>query len=192
MRILVTYASRTGSTKGIAELIAEKLRDRGLSAEARDVDDVRDPENYNAYVIGSGVYMGHWMKEAKQFIIRNKSLLSGRPVWLFSSGPVGPNAKDSRGRDLKEVSGPTEIEELKTVARPLDHRVFFGALFGDRLEGAIGFTYRLMRHSKTIAESMPDGDYRDWKEIEAWAYGIAATISQTTTKAMATALDWAA
>lgn len=64
--------------------------------------------------------------------------------------------------------------------------VFFGALFGDKLKGATGFTYRLMRRSKMIADSMPDGDYRDWKDIEAQAGGMAEalSISPTTTSSL--------
>ncbi len=177
MRILVAYASKAGSTKGIAEFIGDKLRERGIQAEVQEVGSVRDPENYGAFVIGSAVYTGHWVKEAKQFVLRNRNLLSGRPVWLFSSGPTGPQTKDPKGRDLRELSGPTEIGELKEAAHPREHRVFFGALFGDRLGGAVGFTYRLMRRSKTVAESMPDGDYRDWKDIETWASGIAEGLS---------------
>ena len=79
------------------------------------------------------------------------------------------------------VSGPKEIDELSEAVKPRDHRVFFGALDGDRLGGAIGLTYRFMRHSKAARESMPDGDYRDWKEVETWVNGIADALSQSTT-----------
>jgi|GEM_PF-3965913 len=64
MNVIVFYASRYGSTRGIAEFIAEKLREHGVQAEARSVD--ADPGEYDAAVIGSAVYMEHWMKEAAE------------------------------------------------------------------------------------------------------------------------------
>ena len=126
-------------------------------------------------MVGSAVYMFHWIKEAKQFVLKNRLILERRPVWLFSSGPVGLQKTNSKGQDLTDVttSGPREIEELSEAAKPRDHRVFFGALNGDKLGGAMGLTYRFMRRSKAVRESMPDGDYRDWKDIESWANGIA-------------------
>ena len=177
MRVLVAYASKAGSTKGIAEFIGEKLRARGIGVDVVDVGSVKDPRGYDGYVIGSAVYISHWMKEAKEFVVKNGAMLSSRPTWLFSSGPTSPQAIDSKGRDLKEVSGPSELNELTQAAHQRGHRVFFGALYGDRLTGATGFTYRLMRRSKTVAKEMPEGDYRDWKDIERWADEIAASLA---------------
>ena len=92
MKVLVAYASKYGSTKGIAEFIAEKLRMQGVEVEIQKVDSVRNPRDYGALVIGSSAYMGHWMKEASEFVMRNRDALSSRPVWLFSSGPLVNNA----------------------------------------------------------------------------------------------------
>ena len=180
MKVLVAYASKTGSTKGIAEFIGEKLQGHGIEVDVKDVTSIKDAAGYDAYVVGSAVYIFHWMKEAKQFISRNQKLISGRPVWLFSSGPVGPSRTNAKGEDLLEVSfsGPKEIDELTQQVRPRDHRVFFGALDGSKLTGATGFMYRMARRSETARESMPEGDFRDWKRIEAWAEGIAGTLRQ--------------
>jgi len=179
MKVLVAYASKAGSTKGIAEFIGEKLRERGVEAEVQDASTVQRPEAYDAFVVGSALYMFHWMKEAKQFVLKNRAALAGRPVWLFSSGPVGLQKTDSKGRDVRDVSvsGPKEIEELSEVVKSREHRVFFGALYGDKVGGAMGITYRFMRRSKAVRESMPDGDYRDWKDIEAWTSGIADALT---------------
>ena len=180
MKVLVAYASKAGSTKGIAEFIGEKLRERGVTADVQETRSIKRAEDYDAFVVGSAVYMFHWIKEAKQFVLKNRTLLASRPVWLFSSGPVGLQKTDSKGRDLLDVtiSGPKEIGELTEAAKPRDHRVFFGALYSDRVGGAMGLTYRLMRRSKAVRESMPDGDYRDWKDIEAWANGIADALAE--------------
>ena len=133
------------------------------------------------------MYMFHWMSEAKKFVLKNRAAFTGRPVWLFSSGPVGVQKTDSKGRDLLDVSvsGPKEIDELSEAAKPRDLRIFFGAIYSDKVGGFMGLTYRFMRRSKAVRESMPDGDYRDWKEIEAWADGIADVLSVSTSLAPA-------
>jgi menaquinone-dependent protoporphyrinogen oxidase len=173
MRVLVAYASKAGSTKGIAEFVGEKLRKQGMRVDVQEVGEVRRAADYDAFVIGSAVYMFHWMKEARQFISKNRALLVARPVWLFSSGPVGTESKDAKGRDVLETSEPKELEELRALVAPRDHKVFFGALHGERLTGMIGFGYRLAQKSKSAREAMPEGDFRDWKAIEAWATAIA-------------------
>jgi menaquinone-dependent protoporphyrinogen oxidase len=136
MRVLVAYASKSGFTKGIAEFVGEKLRARGIEAEVRDVGTVRVAGEYDAFVIGSAVYMFHWIKEAKEFLARNKALLAARPVWIFSSGPVGTQKTNAKGEDLLKASGPNDVGELVEQIKPRDQRVFFGGLDGARVKGA--------------------------------------------------------
>lgn len=185
MKILVAYASKTGSTAGIAGFIGEKLRQKGMQADVRDVSDFRNAGDYDAFIIGSAVYMFHWMKEAKKFVSRNHDILASHPVWLFSSGPVGREAKDPKGRDYKDVtvSGPKEIDEIREAINFRDHHIFFGALNGSRLTGTIGFAYRIAMRSKSAREAMPEGDFRDWNEIEAWTNTIAGALQTPATTA---------
>jgi menaquinone-dependent protoporphyrinogen oxidase len=178
MKLLVAYASKAGSTKGIAEFVGERLRGHGLQVDVKEVSSIRDVGSYDAYVVGSAVYMFHWMKEAKQFLSRNKEVLAGKPVWLFSSGPVGKSRTNAKGQDLLDVavSGPKEFDELAVLVRPRGHKIFFGVLDASKLTGATGFMYRMARRSEAAKESMSEGDFRDWKEIEAWADGIAEAL----------------
>ena len=186
MKVLVAYASKAGSTEGIAEFIGEKLRGRGVTVDVHDVGSTKGVEDYDAFVVGSAIYMFHWAKEAKEFISKNQALLSNRPVWLFSSGPVGLEKTNSKGRDVSDasVSGPKELDELIEAARPIAHRVFFGALHSDKVGGAMGLTLRFMRRSQAVRESMPDGDYRDWNSIGAWADSIADVLTAPKTSGM--------
>jgi len=158
MTVLVAYASKHESTQGIAERIAEKLRQMGKQVEVRAVDAVKDPGSYEAFVIGSAIYFGSWMKEATEFVHRNHAALTVHPVWLFSVGPLGVDFMDDEQQ-------PKEKAEFQETIRPRDHRVFFGALDHNRLS----FTERMM----TKAVRAPEGDYRDWQAIEAWAENIA-------------------
>jgi menaquinone-dependent protoporphyrinogen oxidase len=176
LKILVAYASKTGFTKGIAEFVGDKLRQCAFEVDVKEVNTIRDPRGYDAYVVGSALYMFHWVNEAKEFVSKNRAILATRPVWLFSSGPVGTKATNPKGQDLLEVSGPKEIDELEVWVKPRDHKVFFGGLDGSRLTGSVGFMYRLAMKSKSAREEMPEGDFRDWKTIEAWANGIADSL----------------
>ena len=92
MKVLVGYGSKHGSTRAIAERIAETLRAAGHRAAARPVEAAGDLAGYDAFVIGSGVYAGRWIQEATEFVRRHQPILASRPVWLFSSGPIGTMA----------------------------------------------------------------------------------------------------
>jgi menaquinone-dependent protoporphyrinogen oxidase len=171
--ILVVYASRHGATQGIAERIAETLVASGQKAQVRPAKDVHDLADYDAFVIGSAAYMGSWMKEATAFVRRNQAILVGRPVWLFSSGPLGTATTDAQGRDVLSTSEPKEFAEFTETLKPRGQRVFFGALDPHKL----GISARLIRSLPAGRALLPEGDFRDWKEIEAWAASIARELS---------------
>ncbi len=173
MAILVTYASKHGATRGIAERIADSLRAAGLQAEVCSVRDAVGLERYDAFVVGSAVYAFHWRKGAVAFVRRNRELLASRPVWLFSSGPLGTKATDAKGRDLREMTVPREITELKAIIAPRDHQVFFGALS----PMALSLAERLLRKLPAARAMLPEGDFRDWAEIEDWSANIARDLA---------------
>lgn len=170
MKVLVGYASRHGSTAGIAERIAAGLREEGLSAEAHPVTDADDIDAYDAFVIGAAAYMFHWLKDATRFVKRHHRLLAERPVWLFSSGPLGSESVDGDGRDVLETTRPKEFDELRVLVQPRDERVFFGAWDPDA--PPVGLGERLVRRLPASPE-IPAGDFRDWAAIDAWAADIA-------------------
>jgi menaquinone-dependent protoporphyrinogen oxidase len=151
-------STRRGLEQGIAERIAEKLRQLGKEAEARSMDEVSDPGSYEAFVIGSAVYYGSWLKEATEWVHRNQAGLAGHPVWLFSVGPLGIEVKDAEQH-------PKEMAEFQHTLGLRDQRIFFGALDHSRLS----FAERVM----VKAVRAPAGDFRDWGAIEAWAASIA-------------------
>ena len=173
MRILVTYASKHGATRGIAERIAERLAASGHAAEAIEAGARPDVTGYDAFVIGSAAYMGSWLKEAAQFVRANRSVLNTRPVWFFSSGPLGTATTDSKGRDVLVATEPKEFAEFKEAIGPRDLRVFFGALDPAKL----GLSERLIRSLPAGKELLPEGDFRDWTAIEAWADAIARALT---------------
>ncbi len=171
MHVLVAYASRHGATQGIAERIAETLRREGLATDLRPAGTVSDLAGYDAFVIGSAAYMFHWLKDAAELVRRNERLLAGKPVWLFSSGPIGDEPLDASGRDQKVAAIPKELPGFAAAVGARDHRVFFGAF--DPSRPPIGLAERLAAHLPAARNAMPSGDFRDWPEIEGWARQIA-------------------
>ncbi len=171
MHVLVAYASRHGATRGIAERIALTLQNAGLQVTCRPVGEVERIDGYDAFVIGSAAYMYHWLKEASLFVRRHRAVLGSRPVWLFSSGPLGTAEVAPDGRDVRVSAMPKGLAELAIDVHARDERVFFGAY--DPGAPPIGLAERLMRLMPAGREALPTGDFRDWAEIEAWAAGIA-------------------
>jgi len=118
--------------------------------------------------------MGSWLKDAAEFVRRNRSILSTKPVWLFSSGPLGTATTDHQGRDVLVASEPKEFAEFQEAIKPRSLRVFFGALDRGKLKGA----HRLVAMVPASKAVLIEGDFRDWKAIEAWAESIAHELRQ--------------
>lgn len=184
-RIQVVAATRHGGTSGIAARIADVLRAEGLEVVVADAAERPDPSGFDAHVIGSGVYMGSWLKEGLEFLDRNLETLATKPVWLFSSGPLPGSTKTTGSPDpLEAAFGPTEgpgsgghrrIAALSAAIGARDHRVFLGAY--DPSDSPKSLPERVVRLMPFARGALPAGDFRDWDVIEAWAREIAAGVA---------------
>jgi menaquinone-dependent protoporphyrinogen oxidase len=172
MTVLVTYASKHDATRGIAERIAHDLNAAGVPTDIQPVQTAGDVAGYDGFVIGSATYAFHWMKEARSFVRRHQKVLSERPVWLFSSGPLGTEKTDAEGRDVRERSKPKEIAELVETLHPRGEHVFFGA----RDPKTLPLTERMGRSTPAGRKLMPEGDFRDWDDVDEWSRGIAQEV----------------
>jgi menaquinone-dependent protoporphyrinogen oxidase len=185
-RVLVVYGSRHGGTRGIAERIGEVLRAEGLDAVVEAADQISGIGAPDAFVVGSGVYMGSWLSEALDFIRRHEEALATRPTWLFSSGPLIGSEKTREGVDpVTNALGPSEgpgsggrkkVEALSAAIQPRDHRVFFGAFDPDDPPKAM--SERFVRMMPMSTKILPPGDFRDWDAIDGWALEIAAALAE--------------
>lgn len=175
MKVLVAYATRHGATEGIAQHIAKTLETTGLDVTLRRVDSAVPVDAYDAFVIGSAAYLGGWLGEASTFVRRNRDVLADHPVWLFSSGPVGNESVDAKGRDQLTEAEPKEFREFARTIRPKDRRVFFGAYDPDASPAGLAESLmsRFMRIAPAARNALPAGDFRDWPAIGAWAEEIA-------------------
>ena len=163
MTVLVAYATKHGSTEQIAETIGAELRLRGLETDVASVGEVEDVARYDAVVLGSAVYVGHWLSTARAFAREYEDDLADRPTWLFSSGPVGDPLRPTD-------DDAVQIDEIVEATRAKEHRVFPGKLDRSELnccEWALVFALRVK-----------DGDYRSEGEVSAWAGEIAASLER--------------
>lgn len=158
-RVLVAYASKLGSTREIAEVLAEELAAAGHEAFARSVRDVRDLDGCDALVLGSALYAAHWQRDARRFVTRHRAAMATRPVWLFSSGPLDA----ALGRANLPIS-PHAAEVTEGVAA-VDHRTFGGRLAPDA------------DVDPRVLATHPIGDFRDWDAIRGYAREIAAALT---------------
>lgn len=162
MKVLVTSASKHGSTDEVAASIGECLSERGHEVRVSTVNLVDSIHDYDAIVVGSAVYAGHWLKPAIDLVTNNAASLSSRPVWLFSSGPVGDPPKPA--------TDPVDVDELMTLTSARGHRLFAGKIDKSKL----GFAEKAI----VAALRVPEGDFRDWTQIEQWALEIADELAQ--------------
>lgn len=177
MRILVTYASRHGATRGIAERIAAALERRDFDVSFKPVSKAEAAGHYDAAIIGSAAYAFHWLGEASEYVRHNAEALRAMPVWLFSSGPVGTEEVDAKGRDARSTAEPREFATFGSLIHPRGTRVFRGAFDPDA--SPVGFMEHVMHAIPQARAAMPAGDFRDWPEIDAWAEAIAAELEAT-------------
>jgi menaquinone-dependent protoporphyrinogen oxidase len=165
-RVLVVVAGKHGSTAEIGTALAAALADSapgraaGLCAVSLPVEQRPDPAQYDAVVLGSAVYVGRWMEKARHYAAARVAVLRDRPVWLFSSGPIGepPFPNDE----------PHDVAALMPLTGAREHRTFPGRLD----KSLLSFGERAM----VTAMRAPVGDFRDWAAVRAWGDGIAADL----------------
>lgn len=164
MKILITAASRHGSTAAIADAIARELDAAGFETDIIPPDQVRSVVGYDAVIIGSGVYIGKWLDGARKLIKRQAAELLKRPVWLFSSGPLG---------DPPLPAVDPDVGAFIEATRARSHRVIPGKF--DRGQLSLG--------ERALTDHAAEGDFRPWPEIESWAREIASVMKAEATPA---------
>lgn len=157
MHVLIAVSSKHGSTRGIADAIAEVLTERGNTVDVSKPQDVANLGSYGAVIVGSAVYMAKWMGDAKEFVSNNAEALGDIPVWLFSSGLSDAPAKDANS------SGERDVRDLLPTAK--GHRHFSGALDLSQLS--------IPERAIIAAARGKYGDHRNFDAVKEWAGEIA-------------------
>ena len=162
MTVLVAYASRRGSTRGVAERIAARLRGHGLDVHMDPLLGREQVGRFQGVVLGSPVYSRKWETEAVDFCRRNAPALAGHAVWTFSVGWAG-HGEDGLPPDARH------LDEVHRLVPAREHRFFLGALDTADLPLGQRLAFR-MRGGRS-------GDFRDWAAIDAWTDEIARQLT---------------
>lgn len=152
-KVLVSVESRHGATEQIGRRVAQLLSDAGWSIDVLRPAEVTHVTPYTAVIVGSAVYGGSWLAPARELVERFAIELRERPVWLFSSGPIGDPPKP--------IGDPAGVAPLVQLVRPRGHGIFAGRL----VDAELGIAEKLM----TRAVRAPHGDFRNWRAVDAWA-----------------------
>ena len=164
-KILVTYASRFGSTAGVAEAIGESIAESGAKVDVFPMREVKDLSPYQAVVAGSAINAGAWLPEAMQFIQTHRAELNQKPfaAFLVCMTLTMRNVDQYRGH-VADWLAP-----VRSLVRPVSEGLFAGGLdigeipsFSDRLKFRLSVLFGVWK----------EGDHRDWNAIRAWAEGL--------------------
>ncbi len=163
-KILIAYATRAGSTAEVAGTIGQVLSSGGATVDVRPLKDVTDLRGYNAFVIGSAIRMGQWLPEAVQFVKTNQPTLAGaRTVYFLVSGFLREDTPEMR------VKVAAFLDPVRKILEPASIGMFAGKMdFG-----------KLSWIDRTIAQMVksPEGDFRNWDAIRAWASDLRPILS---------------
>jgi menaquinone-dependent protoporphyrinogen oxidase len=162
--ILVTYATRYGSTAGVAEAVGDELKAAGESVEIRLIADVGDLSAYRAVIIGSPIYMGKWLPESQLFVESHQQELRTMPVAYFA---VGLTVADANPESRKKAEAA--MDQVRLLVQPVDIGIFAGELDIQRLS----FSDRAIT---TLIRARP-GDFRDWDAIRSWARNVRSKLA---------------
>jgi flavorubredoxin len=106
-KVLIVFATRTGETQNIAELIAEGIRISGHEAEVANVKDIKseaDLAGYNGYAFGSSTYHGEMLQGMKTFLfLTQKANLEGKVGGAFGSFGWSGEANDRIFDTMKHI-----------------------------------------------------------------------------------------
>lgn len=163
--ILVTYASRCGSTAGVAEAIARTLRDNGADVDVRPMQDVTDLAAYTALIAGSAIRNKHWLPEAMQFVQSHQAALRQKP---FAAFLVCMTLALKNGEQYRPHVA-TWLDPVSALVQPVSKGLFAGGLDIGQIES---FSNRLKFRLSVLFGVWKEGDHRDWDAIRAWANSI--------------------
>jgi len=164
-RILVTYASRAGSTRGVAEAIGKTLAECGEQVDVLRMQDVKDLAPYRAVVAGSAIQGRQWLPEAMEFMQTHRATLIQKPfaAFLVCMTLAMPNADKYRAH----VAG--FLQPVRALVKPVSEGIFAGTLDIGKIPS---FSDRLKFRLSVLFGVWAEGDHRDLNAIRAWAESI--------------------
>ncbi len=170
-RVLVTYASRYGSTAEIATAIGEELTEAGLDVDVLVAGPELQVAKYDAVVVGSPSYGRKWLPDASIFVVGNRDRLAQLPVALFTVGSLGVKNPRSALREHREIV--STLSDLAPGLDPVATALFHGSFSRSNLP--------LCLRILDWMAGTPQGDHRDWDAIHNWARSVGELLSKAET-----------
>lgn len=162
-KILVTYASRTGTTAGVADAIGKTLLDHGATVDVRPMVEVADLSSYRAVVAGSAIQGKQWLPEAMQFMGTHRKGLSQKP---FAAFLVCMTLAMKNADWAKDAGVKAWLEPVRKLVKPVHEGYFAGALDISKIPSLMD---RIQFRISVMTGVWTEGDHRDWEAIRAWA-----------------------
>jgi menaquinone-dependent protoporphyrinogen oxidase len=160
-RILVTYSTQTGSTKGVAEAIAKTLSEMGEKVDIIAMKNVKDLKIYKSVIAGSAIQDRKWLPDAIEFIKANKDDLNKKP---FAAFLVCMTLAMSKGDQYKDAVS-SWLQPIRNVVTPVSEGLFKGIL---KISKIPSFSDRLKFRISLLTGVWKEGDHRDWDIIRDW------------------------
>ena len=167
-KILVAYATMTGSTAGVADAVGKTLTESGAEVEVRRMADVQDITPYRAVVAGSAIHGHEWLPEAMQFLRTHQAALSQRPFAAFMVCMTMSIKNETFRQGITEWMAP-----VRALVKPVSEGYFAGALDIGKVPS---FSDRLKFRVSVMSGVWSEGDHRDWDAIRAWANSLPALL----------------
>ena len=164
-RILVAYASKAGSTAGVADAIGQTLVERGARVDVRQMKSVADLRPYDSVVAGSAIRGAKWLPEAMQFMETHQAALARKP---FAAFLVCMTLAMKNGEKYRPHVA-TWLDPVRAMAKPVSTGLFAGVL---NLGKISSFRARLKFRVSVLLGVWKEGDHRDWNAIREWAASL--------------------
>jgi menaquinone-dependent protoporphyrinogen oxidase len=164
-RILVTYASRSGSTAETAAAIAKALLQDGVQVDLLPMQEVKDLTPYSAVVLGSPIRNSQWLPEAIRFVQDHRMDLARKRVAMFTlSITLAMSNGDQYRQAVKQWAAP-----VCSQVKPVSEGFFAGKLDFTKLP----LNLDTLKLRLVVALGIfPKDDRRDWNAVRAWAEGL--------------------
>jgi menaquinone-dependent protoporphyrinogen oxidase len=185
VKALIAYGTRFGATAGTAQEIAKVFEQEGMEVKVANLktEKINDLSEFNLVVVGSGMSMGNWAKEAEEFV-KDFHNFEDKRLALFISSLKPVEEKEGRTTPVARIRKiGLDDKILKYNLKPISVGVFGGVInynkigFLMRKSMELGYKSALRKHGFKEVEA-DVYDLRDWDEIRSWAQELAKKIKE--------------
>ena len=158
-KLLVTYATKAGSTAEIASKIGEHFGNRGFNVDVINVKSNPDPSQYDAVILGSCVRMGNWVPDMVKYVETNQTVLNSKQTALFTVHML--NAGDDKSSQSARFA---YLDKVRVMLPDSEEVYFLGAMDFSKLSMLDRFISKMVKAEES--------DLREWDKIQQWSENL--------------------